>query len=233
MSLGLPDDWQESWLAAFSRGIAAECRDYRVKLARFSAFRAPGGPVVSIAAWGETDPSHYRSRFGASPGDRLYVTGTLGDAALGERVRMSDRDFYPLRGAATLLTHYLKPRPPVSFAPLIARFASASLNLTGGLLNDLQDLARASRVSFEVDGRRLPFSAAVREAFSIGDVMQLALTGRGDYQFLFTVPEELVSPLRAAAGTQRVEISEIGKAADGAGEVILRHLAKITLPARA
>ncbi len=87
LALGLPDGWTESWVAEFARELGKDCRDYSVKLAGGNTFRSPGGAMVSITAWGEIDPRDYKSRLGAAAGDRLYVTGTLGDAALGRKVR--------------------------------------------------------------------------------------------------------------------------------------------------
>ncbi len=84
-------------------------------------------------------------------------------------------------------------------------------------------------MSFEVDGRRLPFSASVREAFKIKNTMRLALTGGDDHEFIFTVPEEKVSAFRAAAGGHKVEISDIGLAVAGEGTVAVRHLAGLDL----
>lgn len=233
LALGLPDDWpddrEQGWIAAFAQALARDCQDYQVKLTGGDLFRAPAGLVISITAWGEIEPSAFKSRLGAMPGDRLYVTGTLGDAALGLKVRQGAGEYYALKGASTLLSHYLKPRPPVSFAPLIAGFASASMALSGGFVGEMEKMARASSVSFEVDGRTLPFSAATREAFAIKDAMRLALTGGGDWQCLFTVAEKDVSAFRAAAGRQKIEVSQIGLAVSGPARVAVRHLPGLDL----
>lgn len=229
LSLGLHDGWNEAWVAEFAKALFSDCLDHATKLAGADSFISPGGPVVSVTAWGDIRPSEYKSRIGAVAGDRLFVTGTLGDAALGLKVRQGDKEYYRLKGAGSLLSSYVKPRPPVSFAPMIARFASSSMNTSNGFFADLEKMAGSSRISFEVDGRRLPFSAAVREAFGITGAMRIALTGGDDYQFLFTVPAEDLSAFRAAAGGHKVEISEIGLAVEGPPRVAVRHLAGLDL----
>ncbi len=229
LSLGLHNGWNEAWVAEFAKALSSDCRDFAVRLVGTESFGSPGGTVVSITAWGEIDRKDFKSCIGAVAGDRLFVTGTLGDAALGLKVRQGDKDYYRLKGAASLLSNYLKPRPPISFAPMIARFASASMDSRDGFFADVEKMAVASRVSFEVDGRRLPFSAAAREAFGISGAMRLALTGGDDHQILFTVPESNLSAFRAASGGHKVEISEIGLAVDGPAKVAVRHLAGLDL----
>jgi thiamine-monophosphate kinase len=107
---------------------------------------------------------------------------------------------------------YLEPAPPVGFAPLIARFASASMDISDGFVGDLRKMARASGVSFDVDGAALPFSAPVREALEIPGALAAALTGGDDYQFLFTVPTSRIAAFREALGAQPVTVTQIGSA---------------------
>jgi thiamine-monophosphate kinase len=219
LALGLPPDWREPWLAAFAKGLAADCRRYDIELTGGDTFLAPSGPVISICAFGEIESRRYRSRLGAKPGDRLFVTGTIGDAALGLRVRRGEPQYAALAGANALLRKYLLPDPPVAFAPLIGQFASASLDISDGLVGDLEKLARASGVDFAVECARLPMSAPVRRALAIDGALEAALTGGDDYQFLFTVPARKCPAFAAALARAGLSATELAVARRGRREV--------------
>jgi thiamine-monophosphate kinase len=210
LALGLPPDWREDWLAQFARQLGADCRKYCINLNGGDTFLAPAGPVISVTAFGEIAAKRYRSRLGAKPGDRLFVTGTIGDGALGLRVRRGEAEYDALRGAKRLLKAYQYPEPPVEFAPLVAEFASAAMDISDGLAGDLAKLAAASKVDFEVEAARVPLSAAAREALTIDGALEAALTGGDDYQILLTVaPRKLAAFLKklAKSGFSATEIA--------------------------
>lgn len=219
LALGLHDDWDEAWVAGFAKGLAADCEEFGLSLSGGDTFRAKDGPVISITAWGEMVPADYASRLGASPGDRLYVTGTIGDAALGLKVRLGEPDYCALGGAGDLLERYLVPAPPVAFAPLVAQFASAAMDISDGFVGDLQKLAKASGVDFEIALDAVPFSRSTREALALPGALEAALTGGDDYQILLTVPEAGVAAFEASAGQGRVRVSFLGVATKGSGRV--------------
>ena len=219
LALGLPPDWRVEWLAGFARALARDCRKYGVSLTGGDTFMAPAGPVISVTAFGEIDPRRYRSRLGAKPGDRLYVTGTIGDAAIGLKVRRGEAEYAALRGAARLLNAYQHPEPPVEFAPLIAEFASASMDISDGLVGDLEKLARASRADFTLAAGDVPFSQPVRGALAIPGALETALTGGDDYQFLFTVPARKCRAFEAALAKSRLRATSLTTACSGRGRV--------------
>ena len=198
LALGLGDAWREDWLEGFARGLAEDCRTYGLTLSGGDTFRTGGGTVISITAWGEIDPAQYRSRLTARPGDRLFVTGTIGEGALG---LLAHTGKLPSLSAGTrdiLERRYFVPEPPVSFASLIAEFASASMDISDGFVGDLEKLATASGFDVEVNVPDIPFSREVREALDSGGVspdraLESALSGGDDYQILFTVPESRVA----------------------------------------
>lgn len=219
LALGLHEDWDEAWIAGFANGLALDCKEFRLSLSGGDTFRAKDGPVISITAWGEMDPESYASRLGARPGDRLYVTGTIGDAALGLKVRLGEPDYCALGGAGNLLERYLVPAPPVSFAPLVAQFASAAMDISDGLVGDLQKLARASAVDFDIALDAVPFSASAKEALGLPGAIEAALAGGDDYQILLTVPEADHASFEAAVRRGEVRASPLGVAREGAGRV--------------
>lgn len=221
LALGLPADWREEWLAAFAAGLAADCRKYGVALTGGDTFVSPGGLVVSITAFGEVAAGHYRARSGARPGDRLFVTGTIGDAALGLKVRQGDTALRAVSGARDLLYRYLLPDPPVAFAPIIAAHANGAMDISDGFLGDIAKLARAARLDFAVRLQHVPFSGAVMSAIELPDALQTALTGGDDYQLLFAAPVKNLQELRRAMNRAGLDATEIAVARAGTGKVTL------------
>jgi thiamine-monophosphate kinase len=219
LALGLHPDWTEAWIAAFAEGLAEDCRKHGLLLSGGDTFKATGGPVISITAWGEMEAADYASRLSARAGDALYVTGTIGDGALGLKVRLGEKPYSDLAGAANLLARYLVPEPPVAFAPVIARFASGSMDISDGFAGDVEKMARASGVDFEIDGSAIPFSHAVREALAIPGALRSALAGGDDYQIAFTVAQQEREIFEKAADASGINVSRIGLAVEGAGAV--------------
>jgi thiamine-monophosphate kinase len=225
LALGLHPDWTEAWVAEFAKGLADDCDAYGLSLSGGDTFLAPGGPVISITAWGEIDAANYKSRLGARPGDRLFVTGTIGNAALGLMIRRNDQRLVNLDGAAILYSLYLAPRPPVSFAPIIASHASASMDISDGFIGDLEKMARASDVDFEVSALKVPLSPQVRDAVGKHpELIHAALTGGDDYQCLFTVPPQRMDAFMADIASQSVQVTEVGIARPGDGKVGVAEL---------
>jgi thiamine-monophosphate kinase len=225
LALGLHPDWTEEWVAEFAKGLADDCARYGLSLCGGDTFLAPGGPVISITAWGEIEPAQYKSRLGARPGDRLFVTGTIGDAALGLMVRRGDQRLANLDGAEILRSLYLAPRPPVPFAPVVARHASASMDISDGFIGDLEKMARASNVDFEVSALKVPLSPQVRGAVEkYPELINTALTGGDDYQCLFTVPPDRMDAFMADIAAQTVKVTEVGLAKAGGGKVAVAEL---------
>ena len=88
LNLALPDDWTAEWLAAFAAGLGDDAATYRCPLIGGDTVRTPGPLTLSITALGAVEPGRFAARGGVRPGDRIYVTGTIGDAALGLRLRL-------------------------------------------------------------------------------------------------------------------------------------------------
>jgi len=219
LALGLADDWDEAWIAAFARGLGQDCRAYGVALTGGDTFRSPERAVVSITAWGEVDPARYASRLGAGDGDRLFVTGTIGDGAMGLKARRGELSGLERATVEALTRSYLLPEPPVAFAPVIAEFATASMDISDGLAGDLAKLAAASGVDFDVPSAAVPLSAEVREALAMPGMLEAALTGGDDYQILFTAPEAKVAQLLEKAQKAAVRVTELARARAGSGKV--------------
>jgi thiamine-monophosphate kinase len=187
-ALALPDDLGAGELEQLARGMAA--------LARVHGIRLVGGNVtralqlsVTITAGGEVEQPLLRS--GAKPGDLLFVSGPLGDAAAGlEQLDRSPRAKGPLARAQR------RPHPHLAFARAAAPFATAAIDLSDGLLQDLGHLATSSKVAAAIDSSAVPVSGALLDWCSPQHALELALTGGEDYGLLVAVSPTEATPFR-------------------------------------
>jgi len=127
LALGLADDWSEKWIAAFAKGLAEDQAGFDMILTGGDTYRAPGATTVSITAFGLVDEDKYVSRLGAREGDGLFVTGTMGNAALGLILRQKGIDGRLLgkHEQNFLLDSYLLPQPTSMLADIIGEHASS------------------------------------------------------------------------------------------------------------
>jgi len=218
LAVALPAGTTDEWLAAFTRGLDADAEQYGCPLLGGDTDRTPGPLQVSITAFGTLPTGSMVRRGGARPGDVLFVTGTVGDAALGLRLRKDPRAGASLTPTQRdhLFTRYLLPAPRNALAETLRAHASAALDVSDGLAGDLAKLCRASGVTTKVETALVPLSDAAR-AFVEADpaLLEHALTGGDDYEILAAVPAAKAEGFRAAARATGVAVSEIGRVAAG------------------
>jgi len=174
----------------------------------------PGPLTLSITALGEAPHGKFISRSAAQPGDALFVSGTIGDAALGLRLRRDKALANQLSPQARdyLLERYLLPRPRLALGPALRAHASAAMDVSDGLAGDLAKLVKASRVGARVTLSDVTLSDAAREAIAIdSNLMEVALTGGDDYEILCCISADAAhfEQLARAAGAPCARIGEI------------------------
>jgi thiamine-monophosphate kinase len=155
-------------------------------------------------------------RDGARVGDSVWVSGTLGDAA----AALDALDTAPgLSGEScdALRARLHRPSPRVALGILLRDIASACIDISDGLLADLGHVATASSVGMEIEVKRLPASAALRDARSAQDRQLLQLAGGDDYELAFTVAPERVPALRQAVERLSIQVTEVGRVVGGTG----------------
>lgn len=223
LSLALKEDWTEDWIAGFASGLAADQARYGVTLFGGDTSRAAGGTVVSVAAFGRAPVGSIVRRAGAKPGDIVFVSGTIGDAGLGLRVRMGTIDaMLAGKSADHLLDRYLHPQPRVELAPVIRRFATASLDVSDGLVGDFAHICKQSGVGGEIDAGSVPMSAGAK-ALVASDPTALAtvLTGGEDFEILATVRPSDADAFAVAAAEAGVPVTPIGRVVEGKGPPVV------------
>lgn len=196
VSLACPSDCATPDILRLYRGMADACRPYRVALVGGDTSASRSGLFLSLTVTGSVPIGKALLRSGARPGDRLYVTGTLGDALAGLQVLGKKRRASSLRLSSAarraLIERHRRPIAHPRLGQTLSghRLASAAIDLSDGLSGDLRHLCEQSRVGVELDAAALPMSPALRAyARSSGtDPITLALQGGEDYELLFTVP---------------------------------------------
>jgi thiamine-monophosphate kinase len=222
LSIALPSEIGDDWLAAFAGGLGDDADQYECPLLGGDTDRTPGPVTVSIAAFGAVPHGTMVKRSGAKLGDRIVVTGTIGDAALGLLVRRQHdaAERWGLDPALRdhLLDRYLLPQPRNAIADEVRRFAAAAMDVSDGLAGDLAKLCRASGVTATIDAARVPMSAAARAALKReASLIEPILTGGDDYEVLATVAAPKLAAFRAAAAVFGVDLTEIGEITSGSG----------------
>lgn len=232
VALGLGEDWTEEWIRQFAQGLREDIDQYDIALTGGDTFKTGGGMVISITAIGEIPRDSYVARIGASPGDQLFVTGTIGDGALGLLARRNDLSGISMQDRKYLVDRYQLPQPRLEFAHALRKVATSAMDVSDGLLGDLVKLCDASGVSAELVLSKLPFSSAVKTALEHeSNLLETAVTGGDDYEILFTVSPENVGQLMKLANEARIAVTCIGEITSGEGiSVFDRHGEKVEFP---
>ncbi|WP_417684251.1 thiamine-phosphate kinase [Roseibium sp.] len=225
LGLALPDDWQADWLERFCCGLSGDQAAFGITLVGGDTIRSGNGLQLSITAIGEVPEGTAVRRKGAAPGDILYVSGTIGDAAAGLKDRL-DPDFKRRMGFSSeeerhILDRYLLPRPRVKLAAAIRAHASAAMDVSDGLLADAAHLARSSCVDLEIELDRVPLSDAMKTiAAKDGKIFAACLNGGDDYEILSAVPESASDAFERAASEAGCDVTAIGRVVAGEGRVV-------------
>jgi thiamine-monophosphate kinase len=205
---------------AFVDGLRADQKAFGVALLGGDTVVTPGPASFCLTALGWAPKGRTIARAGARPGDLVFVTGTIGDGWLGLMAAQGKVALEPDRIAA-LVEHYRSPSPPMAFAPVVRDFATASLDVSDGLIADLGHIADASGVGIEVDLEVTPLSAAGQAWFEGRVDPQAALeklvTGGDDYQIAFTAPSRDEAVLRREAERRHLRLTRLGRVIAGRG----------------
>ncbi len=186
LALTLPD-FDEQWLSEFSRGLYEMADQFDFKL--IGGDTTKGSLAVSIQVHGLVEHCCYLKRSSARVGDGIYVSGSLGDAAAGLKLALSHAHNRVLSDDERLLWRaYAHPAPEIALGQALVGVASAALDISDGLLGDIEQLAAASALGCYIKLEAIPISGALRRVEGADEALSLALAGGDDYRLLVTVP---------------------------------------------
>jgi thiamine-monophosphate kinase len=195
----------DAWLRRFTSGLMVDQGRFGCHLLGGDTVSTPGPLTLSLTILGTVPKGSALLRSGAKPGDDLWVSGCLGDAALGLRV---------LRGLAVtedealaLVDRYRTPRPRLALGKALRGIASAAIDVSDGLLADLDHILETSGVGATLDASLVPLSPAGR---GVPGAREAALAGGDDYELLFTAPAERRAGVAALATAGSLDVTRIG-----------------------
>ena len=214
LALALPQGTPDSFVVDFARALGADAQHFGIPLLGGDTVSTPGPLMVSITALGRVPSGRMVRRTGVRPGDHIYVSGTIGDAALGLKLRLDPSLGSSLSAAQRdhLLSRYLEPQPRLALAHAMRDFAHGGMDVSDGLVGDLTKMLRASGVGATIRLAEVPLSEAGRVLACEGGAFATAMTGGDDYELLASVPAERAAAFEAAAGAAGVAVRHIGEA---------------------
>ena len=220
LALALPAGTTDEDLAGFAAGLRADGEAFGLPLLGGDTVRTPGPLMLSVTALGTVPRGRMVRRTGVRAGDEIWVTGTIGDAALGLQLRLApDRPGFRALdevGRAHLLDRYLLPRPRNALAPALLDLASGGMDVSDGLVGDLRKMLRVSGVTAEIDVDAVPLSPAARAAIAAEPaLLETALGGGDDYELLVALPPESAAAFVARATAGGVNVTRLGAARAG------------------
>jgi thiamine-monophosphate kinase len=209
----------DAWLKSFAQALGEDAKQFGCPLLGGDTVSTPGPLMISITAFGRVPAGKMVHRSGARPGDRVVVTGTIGDAALGLAVLKGGKVHDAVSSAAArdhLISRYRVPQPRTALAEIVREYASAAMDVSDGLAGDLTKLCGVSAVSAVIDLDSIPLSDAAADLVSRGVAgIETLLAGGDDYEILCTVADDHVEAFTQAAKRAGVTLSSIGMVVAG------------------
>src|SRR5260370_445597 len=208
----------DAWLTLFARGLGSDAGLFDCPLLGGDTVSTPGPLTISITAFGRVPAGRMIHRAGAKPGDRVVVTGTIGDAALGlDILKGGAAAALADTGAkAMLIGRYRVPQPRSALAKAVRDHAHAAIDVSDGLAGDLAKLCGVSGVSAVIDAPSIPLSAAAAALLARGTIgIDAIVSGGDDYEILCTIAEHPFQPFLQPTRHPGVTLTSIGMVVAG------------------
>ena len=195
------------WLKGFSKGLFLASDEYSLNLIGGDLTKAEQN-IITIQMIGEVDTDAQLLRSNAQPGELLFVSGTLGDAAAGleqfeKKVALNQYNQY-------LIERFFRPTARVDIGQAIMDYASSSIDISDGLIGDLKKIMSASDVGALINIEDIPLSKEMLKIYEPKKSQTFALSGGDDYELLFTAPAENLSKIMDISKEKDQKITHIG-----------------------
>jgi thiamine-monophosphate kinase len=214
MTVALPRATPDSWVEGFAAGLAEDQARFGLAVLGGDTVSTPGPLTLSLTILGTVEPGQALRRAGARAGDELWVSGRIGDGWLGLRAARGE----VADPGGALAARYRLPEPRLALGRALGGIASACMDVSDGLLQDLSHLCSAGGVGAEVEGPRVPVSDAAAPLAAL-------VTGGDDYELLFAARPEDAARVEAAAASAATQVTRIGRFTEGPPRVTLRDAA--------
>ncbi|HEX9767990.1 MAG TPA: thiamine-phosphate kinase [Kiloniellales bacterium] len=215
-----PETKDEAWIAGFAAGLAEDQAIFPVHLLGGDTTRTPGPLALSLTAVGSVPAGAGLRRGTARAGDLLFVSGTIGDSALGLKILRGELKARDGKDRAALVGRHRLPEPRLALGQALLEqdLASAAIDISDGLVADVGHIAETSGLAARIEAGAVPLSAAAGRAVARDASLRGAVFGGGeDFELAFTAPPERVDALAALAERLDLPITRIGALTDGHG----------------
>jgi thiamine-monophosphate kinase len=215
----------EAWLEEFAAGLKRDVEEFSCPILGGDTVATPGPASFSLTAMGAVEKGRALKRSAAKIGDLICLSGTIGDAVLGLRLLMGRcSEGISEKHSAFLIDRYHLPQPRVGLGPKLIGLANAAMDISDGLVGDLEHICKASGVGARIEADKIPLSPAAQAGIASGLAkLEELITGGDDYELLFAIPESRSFQLEALAKEGDILLTVIGSIIDGQGvEVIDR-----------
>ena len=217
LSIALPKA-DDAWLTAFARGFFRMADAHGIELVGGDTTR--GALTISITVMGEVPPGQALRRDGAQAGDDIWVSGTIGSAAMALAYRQGRLDMEQIDAAKVLPPLYL-PTPRVELGIALRGLATSAIDISDGLLGDLGHILERSKVGANLEFAALPTLPVVQTYLHETVARDCVLAGGDDYELCFTAPASQRDNVMAAAESVGVAVTRIGRITTESGLAVL------------
>jgi thiamine-monophosphate kinase len=228
LTASLPRDIAPGWVEDFSAGLAEDQAEFGLYVLGGDTTSTPGPVTLSLTILGQVAPGRALRRVGATPGQDVWVSGSIGDGTLGLAVLLGE---LPGDSAGFLAGRYRLPRPRLGLGRALVGLATAAMDVSDGLVQDLGHLCRAAGCGAEIRAADVPLSPAAAALLAADPgLMPRILTGGDDYELLFAAPPEAAPEIAAQAAALGVAATRIGRFVAGEPGVTVLDPAGRALP---
>ncbi|MGX9965092.1 thiamine-phosphate kinase [Roseomonas sp. F4] len=211
MTTAFPRGVTQDWIAAFAAGLAQDQAEFAIELLGGDTVATEGPATFSLTILGHVAPGAALRRVGSRPGDDVWVSGSIGDGALGLLALTGG-----LPADSHLAERYRLPRPRLALGQALVGLAHAAMDVSDGLVQDLGHLARAAGCAAVIEADLVPLSDPARAALADdAALLSRILTGGDDYELVFTADPAARDAVHALSGTTKV--TRIGHIEAGEG----------------
>ncbi|GLQ06474.1 thiamine-phosphate kinase [Sneathiella chinensis] len=213
-------DCDDAWIQRFADGLRQDQEEFGIALLGGDTVKTPGPKTFTLTALGRVPRGTALRRGGATAGETVYVSGTIGDGFLG---LMSLTGKLPAGAVSKTDAEYLEgryhlPRPRLALGQRLRNVASACLDVSDGLVADLGHLSEVSGVGINLYLDQVPLSDAARPLTEADPALVARLvTGGDDYELAFTAPADLAGEIEAISSELNLSITAVGTVVEGAG----------------